>query len=209
MRKLFQVSIFRKNYVITSFYGAKLIPGYYFMKNNREFYCVSLTRSRVIKKMSLTHHFIFYHTFICKYLLSLLISTSSSIVEMVTMSRICCRTRQQWLLMQHLHHRFYILGNLYESHILVDNKDSFNKSCVLSMLYKSIIGCDDFNLILLQEHLDLSNNYFNGGLPFSGSQDKVRLINLSGNKFDGHIPPTIKGMKSLEILYLFVELSVS
>ena len=77
MRKLFRVSIFGKNYDITSFYHAKLIPGYYFMKNNPEFYRVSLTRSRVIKKMSLTHHFIFYHTFIRKYLLSLSISTSS------------------------------------------------------------------------------------------------------------------------------------
>ena len=50
MRKLFRVSIFGKNYNITSFYHAKLIPGYYFMKNNPEFYRVSLTRSRVIKK---------------------------------------------------------------------------------------------------------------------------------------------------------------
>ena len=64
-------------------------------------------------------------------------------------------------------------------------------------------------LMLFYFKNDLSDNYFNGGLPFSGSQDKVRLINLSGNKFDGHIPPTIKGMKSLEILYLFVEPSVS
>ena len=64
-------------------------------------------------------------------------------------------------------------------------------------------------LMLFYFKNDLSDNYFNGGLPFSGSQDKVRLINLSGNKFDGHIPPTIKGMKSLEILYLFAEPSVS
>ena len=68
--------------------------------------------------------------------------------------------------------RNYIFSNLYESHILVDDKDSFNKFCVLSMLYELIIGYDDFNLILLQEHLDLSDNYFNGGLPFSGSQEK-------------------------------------
>ena len=64
-------------------------------------------------------------------------------------------------------------------------------------------------LMLFYFKNDLSDNYFNGGLPFSRSQDKVRLINLSGNKFDRHIPPTIKGMNSLDILYLFVEPSVS
>ena len=50
--------------------------------------------------------------------------------------------------------RKYILGNLYESHILVDDKDSFNKFCVLSMLHESIIGCDDFNVVLLQERFE-------------------------------------------------------
>jgi len=74
----------------------------------------------------------------------------------------------------------YILGKLFESNILVDDKDSFNQFCVLSMLPKSIMGCDDLTQIgsnyldsFASHHIDVVDEYFTSTTPDNRLPNKM------------------------------------
>jgi len=59
------------------------------------------------------------------------------------------------------------------------------------------------NSLTKLELLDLKSNYFKGILPINEKQDKLKHIDLSGNKFNGGISTGIEKLKQLEILYLY------
>ncbi|CAL2246218.1 unnamed protein product [Prunus armeniaca] len=53
-------------------------------------------------------------------------------------------------------------------------------------------------------HLDLSNNFLYGDIPFSISKlKKLELLNLKNNQLTGPIPTTLTQIPNLKTLYVF------